>query len=113
MVEQKGSREGSNHTHAGRPECRWGDEAAGQGQPGAGAADGASQQLHLQPNPGQPTCSMPSAMMRRGKPPRMAASRMPIMSRAVEIFLSTSSSRQFSYSQTWGEGGSRGGGVHG
>lgn len=45
-------------------------------------------------------CSMSSAMMSRGKPPRIAPSRMPIMSRAVEIFLSTSSSLQLSYSAT-------------
>ena len=35
----------------------------------------------------------------------MAASRMPMISRAVEIFLSTSRMRQFSYSATWGGGG--------
>mmetsp|Transcript_15911 Transcript_15911/g.40422 ORF Transcript_15911/g.40422 Transcript_15911/m.40422 type:complete len:266 (-) Transcript_15911:48-845(-) len=44
------------------------------------------------------SCSMSSAITMIGKPPRMDSSRMPTMSRAVLIFLSTSSSRQFSYS---------------
>mmetsp|Transcript_69126 Transcript_69126/g.218680 ORF Transcript_69126/g.218680 Transcript_69126/m.218680 type:complete len:332 (+) Transcript_69126:130-1125(+) len=45
------------------------------------------------------SCSMSSAMMRRGKPPRMASSSTPTMSRAVEIFLSTRRRRALSYSQ--------------
>lgn len=36
------------------------------------------------------SCSISSAMISRGYPPRMASSRIPIMSRAVVIFLSTS-----------------------
>ena len=48
------------------------------------------------------SCSMSSAMIMRGKEPRTAASRMPTMSRAVLIFLSTSSSLQLSNSATCG-----------
>mmetsp|Transcript_39069 Transcript_39069/g.85003 ORF Transcript_39069/g.85003 Transcript_39069/m.85003 type:complete len:244 (+) Transcript_39069:764-1495(+) len=43
------------------------------------------------------SCSKSSAMTTRGNPPRIASSRIPTMSRAVVIFLSTSSSLQFSY----------------
>mmetsp|Transcript_25842 Transcript_25842/g.49082 ORF Transcript_25842/g.49082 Transcript_25842/m.49082 type:complete len:244 (+) Transcript_25842:667-1398(+) len=49
-------------------------------------------------NVARASCSMSSAITSKGNPPRIASSRMPTMSRAVLIFLSTSSTRHVSYS---------------